>query len=77
MRVFGYPITTAPAEEISPEGLAEITLCASPEELREMSLFLSACAEEMEIMGPSYGHVHLSDRHKRFEDSPHFVVVRD
>lgn len=37
---------------------------------------LAACADEMERMGDTYSHVHLSDRMWEFEASPQFVVMR-
>jgi len=55
--------------------LFEITLAASPDELRKMATFLQSCADNMERMGGAYDHEHLSDRVKSFADSPHFVVV--
>jgi len=30
----------------------------------------------MDRMGDRYDHVHLADRLKQFETSPHFVVMR-
>ena len=41
-----------------------------------MAKFLSDCADEMDAMGARYDHVHLSDRIKSFEGSPHVVAVR-
>ena len=75
MKLYGYADEGLPVEEIVPAALTEITLCATPDELRKMAAFLESCAAEMERMGPSYDHVHLSDRLKEFESSPHFVVA--
>jgi hypothetical protein len=75
MKLFGYTDEGLPPERVAPAALAEITLCATPDELRKMAAFLSSCAAEMERMGPVYDHVHLSDRLKEFESSPHFVVA--
>ncbi len=77
MRLFGYESTDLPPEEIVPSALAEITLVASPVELRAIAKFLADCADEMDRMGPAFDHVHLGDRIKSFRDSPHFVVARD
>jgi hypothetical protein len=77
MKLFGYAETDLPPEEITPSSLAEVTLCASPTELREMANFLSQCAAEMERMGDGYDHVHLSDQLKQFRNSPQFVVCRN
>ena len=77
MKLFGYVESDLPVEEIVPSELAEVTVCASPESLRVMATFLNHCAAEMERMGETYDHIHLSDRHKQFESSPHFVVCKE
>jgi hypothetical protein len=74
MKLYGYANEGLAPEEIVPATLAEITLCAAPDELRKIAAFLESCAAEMERMGVAYDHVHLSDRVKEFEASPHFVV---
>ena len=57
--------------------MAEITLSATPNELRRIGEFFVACAAEMDRMGETYDHVHLGDRMKEFDTtSPHLVVVR-
>jgi hypothetical protein len=77
MRIYGYEDQDIEPEHIVPKQLAEITLCATPTELRRVSEFLVACAVEMERMGDAYDHVHLGDRMKEFDSSsPHFVVAR-
>ncbi|PLK50148.1 hypothetical protein [Uliginosibacterium sp. TH139] len=69
--------TQAEPEHIVPAELAEITLSATPTELRRMGEFFASCAAEMERMGDVYDHVHLGDRMKEFDtSSPHFVVTR-
>lgn len=75
MRIYGYEDGQSPDTVPSPP-LAEVTLNATPTELRAMAKFLSDCADEMDRMGDRYDHVHLSDRLKQFETSPHFVVMR-
>lgn len=75
MKLYGYSQEGRSPEAIEPLTLAEVTLCATPEELRSMSKFLTRCADEMVRMGATYDHVHLSDRHKEFRASPHFVVA--
>lgn len=77
MRIYGYEDQDMETVHTVPKQLAEITLCATPTELRRMSEFLAACASEMERMGDLYDHVHLGDRMKEFDtSSPHFVVAR-
>lgn len=77
MKIFGYSNQQADPGHVVPEQLAEITLCATPGELRRIGEFLVSCAAEMERMGDVYDHVHLGDRMKEFDtSSPHFVVAR-
>jgi hypothetical protein len=76
MQISGYANTGLPIEEVVPLKLAEITLGATPAELRRMAEFFSFCAGEMDRMGPSYDHLHLADRMREFEDSPHLAVFR-
>jgi hypothetical protein len=75
MKLYGYTDQGLPTAEVVPATLAEVTLCATPAELRQMARFFESCAAEMERMGSTYDHVHLSDRLKEFELSPHFVVA--
>ena len=63
-------------EQVVPSQLAEITLVASPEELRKIAAFISAAADNMERMGPVYSHEHLADTTPGFEGAPHFVVAK-
>lgn len=74
MKIHGYSDDGLPVEEIRARELAEITLVASPDELRRIAAFLTKAAATMERMGSTYGHEHLSDRQPGFDDSPHFVV---
>jgi len=53
MKLYGYKGGGVPVEEITPMELAEITLVATPEELRRISAFLQAAANNMESMGPT------------------------
>lgn len=75
MKLYGYEEKDLLSEDIVPKLLSEVTLCATPQELRKIAGFLESCAAEMEHMGSTYDHVHLSDRLKEFRQSPHFVVV--
>lgn len=77
MKIYGYEDQGLEPEHIVPKQLTEITLCATPGELRRIGEFLVACATEMESMGGAYDHVHLGDRMKEFDtSSPHFVVAK-
>lgn len=75
MHIYGYDLDQ-PFETARPVPLAEITLNASPAELRTIARFLHECADEMDRMGEKFDHLHLADRVKEFETSPHFVVSR-
>lgn len=77
MKIFGYSNQDQEFENVTSDEMAEITLSATPSELRRIGEFLVACAAEMDRMGETYDHVHLADRMKEFDTtSPHFVVVR-
>lgn len=75
MKIYGYKDEGLDIEEIIPAKLAEITLVASPSELRRIASFLESAAQEMERMGGAYDHEHLSDKDHSFSGSPHFVVA--
>ncbi|WP_447589101.1 Imm32 family immunity protein [Aquipseudomonas campi] len=74
MKIHGYAKEEQDAENITPADLAEVTLVASPEELRRIAKFLELCANKIEIHEKSWEHEHLSDQDKSFEHSPHFIV---
>jgi hypothetical protein len=76
MKIVGYEGTDLPIEEIKFIEMAEVTLEATPEELRKIAAFLNSAADEMESMGAVYDHEHLSDKQPGFESSPHVVVCR-
>ena len=77
MKIYGYANQQVATDHVVPLELAEITLCATPSELRRISEFLFFCASEMDRMGSAYDHIHLGDRMKEFKtSSPHFVVFK-
>lgn len=76
MKLGGYSVEDRDADEVRFVELAEVSVSASPAELRRIAAFLSDAADTMERMGATYDHEHLSDRQSGFDDSPHFVVVR-
>jgi hypothetical protein len=49
MHIYGYEDAGQAPETVVPALLAEITLNASPEELRAMADFLRECAHEMDL----------------------------
>jgi hypothetical protein len=74
VKIYGYADESLEIEEIVPAELAEITLVATPDELRRIAKFLENCANGMEAHGKSWEHKHLSDIDHYFEDSAQFVV---
>jgi hypothetical protein len=74
VKIHGYANEGLDAQGVRPAELAEITLVATPEELRRIAQFFLKCADAMEMRGKSWEHEHLSDRDRYFEGSPHLVV---
>lgn len=74
MKLFGYAANASDEGPVVPAELAEITLVASPAELRAIANFLQSAAEGIESKGTDWEHEHLADMHKEFSTSPHFVV---
>jgi phosphopantothenoylcysteine synthetase/decarboxylase len=70
MKLYGYKDEGLPIEDVEPAELAEITLVATPDELRKIAEFLQSAAQSMERMGDAYDH----DKKPGFADSPHLVV---
>jgi hypothetical protein len=50
MKLHGYADTGLEPEYFVPDELAEVTLVATPNELRRMAAFLCQCADEMDRM---------------------------
>jgi hypothetical protein len=74
LKIYGYSDEGLAIEEIMPKELAEITLVATPSELRKIVAFLTTAADKMEQTGSVYEHEHLVDKQPGFETSPQFVV---
>jgi len=74
MKLYGYEEGQLPVAGVPVSPLAEITLVASPDELRKIAQFLNDAASNMESMGNVYSHEHLADKQSGFDASPHFVV---
>jgi len=74
MKLYGYKEGQPPVEGVPVKPLAEVTLVASPDELRRIAQFLNDAANNMESMGSVYCHEHLADKQSGFDGSPHFVV---
>ncbi|KGI77673.1 hypothetical protein [Oleiagrimonas soli] len=76
MKIYGRIDGSGFDAETSLRRLAEVTLVATPNELRRIDIFLSPSAETMERMGASHDHEHLSDRVDGFDAAPGFVVAQ-
>lgn len=76
MKISGYEVGDLfrPFEEIKFFELGEITLEATPKELRKIADFLTTAAHHMETMGSDYDHEHLGDGQPEFNDPPYLTV---
>ncbi|KRC20960.1 hypothetical protein [Acidovorax sp. Root217] len=75
MKLHGYP-KEGPQDAGASAELAEVTLEASPQELRDIAAFFLSAADEMDRMGAAYDHLHLGDAMPEFRTSPHLTVFR-
>jgi hypothetical protein len=69
MRFFGYPKRTD-----EPTELSEVTLIASPKQLRKIAAFLLNAADGIEQRGMGWEHEHLADKVPGFRGAPGFIV---
>lgn len=67
MKVFGHALRTCNAAGLVE--LSEVTFQASPNVLREVSVFLSQMADEMERSPEAFGHRHMQDEVRGWSDS--------
>jgi hypothetical protein len=74
MKIHGYADDGLEDEDVVLAELAEVTLVATPDELRRIARFLEECATGMEARGKSWEHEHLSDKDRNFAGAPHLVV---
>lgn len=58
MKIYGY---TKQNSEILSE-LSEVTISTSPKTLRELSLFLNKCADEIETNDADWEHKHFESK---------------
>jgi len=71
MKLWGYTKELMQVAEPQPSELVEVTISASPSELREISKFLSSAADAIESQGRSFEHEHFSSN---AIDAPRLVV---
>lgn len=70
VKIYGY---SESSEDLL--SLVEVTIQANPEKLRELSLFLGRCADEME-RSPDWEHEHFNNALSTEFGSPDIVVYR-
>jgi len=75
MELYGYD-KQAQSPEDGPIALTEVSLVATPKELRLIAQFLSSAADRMDNMGDRYDHEHLADEVSGFKSSPDFILLR-
>ncbi|MBB6189219.1 hypothetical protein [Rhodanobacter sp. MP7CTX1] len=72
MKLYGYK--EGSRNERGPAALSEVTVVASPHELRAIARLLGDVAIEMECA--SFDHVHLADRVATFIEGPQLVFMK-
>lgn len=72
MRVFGYPKEEY-EEQYSIE-LSDVTVAASPDELRKLAKFFEEAAIDIEKHGTDFEHEHLQDNQEGFDGSPDIQI---
>lgn len=76
MKLFAYP-TGAQLNEYGLVELKEVSLCADADTIRAIAKFLNGAADEMEMLGGNYDHVHMQDRSSAWRESwPDIVVCK-
>lgn len=74
MKIFGCALREVTPASAGPMELADITLVASPSELRRMPAFLPSAADLMEKHAHDYEHEHLAENQAGFDTSPQLAV---
>ena len=56
--------------------LEEVSICASPERLRQMARFILDCADSIELRTPDFwDHEHFADHIELEDERPDFIIV--
>ena len=74
MKTYAFTKDTSENESGFSE-LTEISIIASPQQLREMARFLTIAAQEIEDMGEDFDHVHFQDRSDLWDNTWLEVIV--
>ena len=75
MKLYGYSDGYREEDDPKLHTLGEVTLSASPEELKKIAKFLIKTASEMEQYGTDFGHEHLSDFDNTFSYQRDIIVT--
>ncbi|MEL4282792.1 MULTISPECIES: Imm32 family immunity protein [Shewanella] len=71
MKFWGYTQELAEAAEPQPKALIEVTISATPSDLREIAKFLSSAADKIEVQGRNFEHEHFLNN---ASDAPRLIV---
>lgn len=71
MKIYGYENS----DESDLIEMSEVTICASPENLREIALFINKMADEMEESKDSFDHAHLRDNWPEWNEDGADIIV--
>jgi hypothetical protein len=74
IKFYGYSDAVLEQQQLTPLQLSEVTLSASPSELRSIAKFLMRAADEIEQLGTEWEHEHLCNSEEGFSNSPSFIV---
>jgi hypothetical protein len=74
MKLYGLTDTRQSDKVQAPKALVEVTLVATPSELRRVAQFLLDEAGAMERLGSTYSHSHFSDQDPEFDGSANLIV---
>ncbi|MFB2654350.1 Imm32 family immunity protein [Shewanella seohaensis] len=71
MKFWGYTQELAEAAEPQPKALIEVTISATPSDLREIAKFLSSAADKIEVQGRNFEHEHFLNN---ASDAPRLII---
>lgn len=74
MKIYGYTDAGRAPSQAKPSLLSEVTIAASPHELRMIARFIINFANDIEKHGKNWEHEHLSDNYSEFENAPQFII---
>lgn len=72
MKIYGYEKTNDDSGILN---MAEITICTTPETLREIAKFIQNAANELETDGEDFGHLHLRDNWSGWDKNGADIII--